>query len=180
MKSKFKSGSLKTLLSITVYTYNTMAQREIRSIIIICIATDRRDLNPSRTLWVEVDPYFHSLVHISINIQAIMLKFYDFVDKGTDCVLTKNDTVPSYNKQVIKQQKNNISLPIPRGCTHTHTPKEGTMRAVRRGCTHTHTPKEGTMRAVRRGCTHTHALKEGTESAHITKCVRIVTANLQD
>ena len=62
---------------------------------------------PSRTLWVQVHPYFHSSVHISITIQAIMLKFYDFVDKGTDCVLTKNDTVPSHNKQVIKQQQKN-------------------------------------------------------------------------
>ena len=45
--------------------------------------------NPSRTLWVQVHPYFHSSVHISITILAIMLKLYDFVDKGTDCVLPK-------------------------------------------------------------------------------------------
>ena len=48
-----------------------------------------------------------------------MLKFYDFVDIGTDCVLTKNNTVLSNNKQVIKQQKNQYPCPYLVG---VHTP----------------------------------------------------------
>ena len=67
-------------------------------------------------------------------------------------MLTKNDTILSRNKQVNKQQKHRITLPVRRGFKHTHTLKERTMRAVRRGCT----------------CTHT--LKEGTKTAHVTKC----------
>ena len=67
----------------------------------------------------QVHPYFHSSLHISITIQAIMLKFYDFVDKGTDCVLTKNDTVPSHNKQVITQQQKQYPSPYLVGA---HTP----------------------------------------------------------
>ena len=112
--------------------------------------------NLPHTPWVKNHPHFHINSRISVIFYTTFMKFYDFVAEELLHVLTKNDMFLCINKQVNKQQKWSLTLPVLRGCEYTRTAKEEHFCALYHGCGDAHGFTVVFLHAVHRGCGYTH------------------------